>query len=76
MLYTAQSVLNCMNVLCCSHEINAEHCTHGGSFENTHLVWDIWASLGLTPYKADFLDSKQSHKDKGEVSIQSVICKF
>ena len=51
-------MLNHRNVYRCSLEINAEHCNHGGSFENTPLVWDTGASLGLTPspYRADFLD--------------------
>ena len=53
---TAQSVVNRLNVFQCGLENNADQCKHGHSFENTPLVWDTGASLGLTPYRADFFD--------------------
>ena len=53
---TAQSVVNRLNVFRCSLETNAGHCNHSNSFASTPLVWDTGASLGLTPYRADFVD--------------------
>ena len=80
---TAQSVLNCVNVLHYSLEINAEHCNHGGSFENTPLVRDTGASLGLTPYRTNFFDYvevnilvKDVTKMNYVVGIGTVIYKF
>ena len=53
---TAQSVVNRLNVFRCSLGSDAGHCNHNSSFESTPLVWDTGASLGLTPFRADFLD--------------------
>ena len=53
---TAQSVVDRLNVFQCGLENNADQCNHCPSFENTPLVWDTGASLGLTPYRADFFD--------------------
>ena len=53
---TAQSVVNRLHVFRCSLESTTAPCNHSSSFENTPLVWDTGASLGLTPYRADFID--------------------
>ena len=50
------TVVNRLNVFQCSLESNAGHCNHNSSFESTPLVWDTGASLGLTPFRADFFD--------------------
>ena len=53
------------------------------SFENTPLVWDSGASLGLTPYRADFFDYvkvdiavKDVTKMNKVIGIGTVIFKF
>ena len=53
---TVQSVVDILDVFQCSLEINPGHCNHGNSFESTSLVCDTDVSLGLTPYRADFLE--------------------
>jgi hypothetical protein len=54
--YTAQSVANHLDVFRCSLESKTVPCNHSGSFKSTPLVWDTGTSLGLTPYRADFID--------------------
>ena len=55
-LSTAQSVVDRLHVFRCSLESKTAPCNPASSFENTPLVWDTGASLGLTPYRADFID--------------------
>jgi hypothetical protein len=72
-----------MNVFRCSLENNAGQCNHGISFEDVPLVWDTGASLGLTPYRADFFDDaevnipvKDVTKTNYVVGIGTVIYRF
>jgi hypothetical protein len=80
---TAQSVVNRLNVFRCSLESDAGHCNHNSSFESTPLVWDTGASLGLTPFRADFFDYvevsipvKDITKTNYVIGIGTVIYKF
>ncbi len=77
---TAQLVVNRLNVFWCSLENNSEHCNHRTSFESMPLIWDTGASLGLTPYRADYVDVnipvRDGMKTHYVIGIGTVIYKF
>ena len=81
--YTAQSVVSHLHVFRCSLESKTAPCHHSSSYENTPLVWDTGALLGLTPYRANFIDYlevnipvKDVSKTNYVVGIGTVIYRF